>query len=46
MFTFLEQQDDNIELIIPDFLDKQESLVCDEQIFTYATSYIHAARHC
>ena len=44
---YVEQQDDNIELIIPDFLDKQESLACDEQIFTYATrkkNYIHAAQ--
>ena len=44
---YVEQQDDNIELIIPDFLDKQESLARDEQIFTYATrkkNYIHAAQ--
>ena len=44
---YVEQQDDNIELIIPDFLDKQESLVCDESIFTFATrkkDYIHAAQ--
>ena len=37
----------NIELIIPDFLDKPESLVCDESIFTFATkkkTYIHAAQ--
>ena len=44
---YVEQQDDNIELIIPDFLDKRESLVCDESIFTFATrkkDYIHAAQ--
>ena len=33
----VDQQNDNIELIIPDFLDKPESLVCDESIFTFAT---------